>query len=512
MRKEMRKFIVLSLLSILIMAFSATVNAQNLEFKASGYLDIQSYWFRNIPTTTNTNPVDILGQIYGRLDPIYTIPHQKAYDRTNAYMGSRGRLQFDAVMGKELSGTIYFEMDSNRWGDIEGSSKAGSLQKNTFGYWTADRAAIEIKNVYIDFGTPYIGIPAPITVRVGLQPLAIRPNMVVYTDGMGITAGIRIDPVTIAPLWFKALEGKDASADDADVYGLHVIAKLQQFTIGGYGLYYNMNTYPFNFVTETYGSNPTNQADMWWWGVYTDGKLGPVDFNFDLVFDRGKVVKEHGTPAPDVKYSGWATRIKVDYPWEKFNFGVVGMYASGADARKTSTFGFPGDSTASGTLSTKVSSYVIPPGSEEYGGFFEGVGLFYPSWVNNGNTSFSVPTATTMVRGAVGGSWMVKLYGSYKVAPIYKITLQGIYIGDTTKHGNTAGTAVKTNGQLRDDKTIGLELGLIHEIFIYKNLKWNIGAGILLAGDALDYKMTGVNANDSPKNPWIITSRLVYNF
>ena len=43
---------------------------------------------------------------------------------------------------------------------------------------------------------------------------------------------------------------------------------------------------------------------------------------------------------PDVKYRGWAGRVKVDFPWEKFNFGMVGMYASGADANKTSTRGY----------------------------------------------------------------------------------------------------------------------------------------------------------------------------
>ena len=37
--------------------------------------------------------------------------------RPAAYVESRGRLKFDAIMGKELSGTIFFEMDSRTWGD-----------------------------------------------------------------------------------------------------------------------------------------------------------------------------------------------------------------------------------------------------------------------------------------------------------------------------------------------------------------------------------------------------------
>ena len=46
-------------------------------------------------------------------------------------------------------------------------------------------------------------------------------------------------------------------------------------------------------------------------------------------------------------------------------------------------------------------------------------------------------------KGAFGGTWFAKLYGSAKLTPWYKVTFQGLYIGDTTKNGNTFGSAVK---------------------------------------------------------------------
>ena len=49
-------------------------------------------------------------------------------------------------------------------------------------------------------------------------------------------------------------------------------------------------------------------------------------------------------------------------------------------------------------------------------------------------------------RGGFGGTWFAKLYGSAKLTPWYKVTLQGLYIGDTTAHGNTLGSAVKYPG------------------------------------------------------------------
>ena len=64
---------------------------------------------------------------------------------------------------------------------------------------------------------------------------------------------------------------------------------------------------------------------MWWFGAYADGKAGPVNLNYDFVYDYGSVDERQSMIAGlhNVNYRGWATRIKIDYPWEKFNFGGV---------------------------------------------------------------------------------------------------------------------------------------------------------------------------------------------
>jgi hypothetical protein len=125
-------------------------------------------------------------------------------------------------------------------------------------------------------------------------------------------------------------------------------------------------------------------------------------------------------------------------------------------------------------------------------------------------------------RGGFGGTWFAKLYGSAKLTPWYKVTLQGLYIGDTTAHGNTLGSAVKYPGTgspvLRDNSSIGWELDLINEIWIYNNLRWFIGAGILWNGGALDLsRNVGTAAapiyyNARPSTPWSIRTRLIYTF
>ena len=151
-------------------------------------------------------------------------------------------------MGPNLSGTIMFEIDSAQWGsgpNGPGSPAGGVSQQNGVGYWCTDRTAVEVKNVYIDFGLPYLGIPVPITVRVGAQPIAIRPHILVYTDGMGVTAAAKIDPVQVSFIYAKAVEGLTWASDDSDVYALQANVKLGTVTVGGYSMFYNMNTYPF---------------------------------------------------------------------------------------------------------------------------------------------------------------------------------------------------------------------------------------------------------------------------
>jgi hypothetical protein len=446
-------------------------------------------------------------------------------DRKVNYYESRARLGFNAIMDKNLSGTILFEMDSAHWGD---ASPTGA-QRNAMGYWAADRAAVEIKNVYIDFGLPYVGIPVPMTFRVGLQPFGVRPLLLVTTDGMGITWATKIDPVQLALYYFKPYEGRNAvSQDDVDVLGGHLSGKFGTISAGAYALYYNMNAYPFPAADLSYGSTGSFKAKMWWYGVYMDGKLGPVNVNLDGIMDRGKVETRESAFSPfatifipDVKYRGWAARAKIDYPWDKFNFGVSGYYASGADTEQTDPLGLPNRSTSIGTSSSKVKSYVVPPGSEAGSNFGESV-VFYSFSPTRGATGIANDiNYTQMSRGPIGGTWMAKAYASVKAAPWYKVTLQGMYIGDTTKNGDTFGTAREfdfffDSTKLRNKKDIGWELDIINEISIYKNLMLTIAGGYMWAGSAMD-QYSRVSFGDFPlnegiKNPWAITWNLTYSF
>ena len=549
----MKKFTVLFLAGLLILALGATASAQapKLEFKASGFIDTQTFLGVNVPQYMN-NPqgnlafwatpfAGIIGTVgypnyYGQVNPAFATAggagkFGPGFNRQDSHWEARAHLKFDAIMGPNLSGTIFFEIDTGRYGSAWTTGIGLGREANAFGGWTTDRTAVEVKNVYIDVGLPYFGIPVPITVRVGAQPIGVRPAMLVYSDGTGITAGIKIDPILIAPIYAKMLEGNDFQDDDCDVWGLHVNAKISTFTVGGYGLYYRMNSFPL-WVTAPTGLagfpgalTPvvagSDKAKMWWLGAYADGKAGPLNVNFDFVYDFGKVSRGPNMVVPwipHVKYEGWAVRAKIDYPWEKFNFGGVGMYATGPDTHHTSATGLPGSSTMLGTPARRNTSYVVPPGSEQ--GPINGESMVVYSMEGAATGGYGIANRANYAQlspGAFGGTWFAKLYGSVKATPWWKVTFQGLYIGDTTKHGNTLGSAFKyphaAIAMLRDDKDIGWELNLINEFQIYNNLRFFVGFGYLFAGDALDVgRTTAGGTNREIANPWALRTRLQYTF
>lgn len=495
----MKKFVVLSLISFLILAFGtayAQEKAPVLEFKASGWIDMSAEWKLNVPEggSADTNN----DALYGPAVAATYRPGGGAYDQHETWLRSRGRLKFDAIMGKDMMGTFQFEFDADKWGSGDGT-------RNRAGYWLADRAALEVKHMFITFGMPWVGIP--ITWQIGIQPIAVRPRVNLYNDGPGITVAAKIDPVLVKFMYFKQWEGKNWASDDMNIYGLEANAKISTVTVGGYGLAYNMNSY-----STTWGADPpTAEALMWWYGLYMDGKLGPINLNFDLGADSGKVKdrRDLATKARDVDYFGWMARAEITYPWEKFTFGGVFAYGSGSDASETSLSGQPGSTSDAGTATSDVKGYVFAPGSEGGPGDLMVVNA-HPDY-DRGLTGFIQAPANQMSRNLYGGIWFAKLYAAMQFSPIWKVSVAAAYVGDTTKNGNTIGNARKSNGRLQDDSDIGWEFDILNQLLIYKNLTWDVGFGYLVAGDAVDYNVSGTT-NDSPKNPYALVSRLTYSF
>ncbi|MGZ3569465.1 MAG: hypothetical protein ACXU9W_11830, partial [Thermodesulfobacteriota bacterium] len=185
----MKKLTVLFLAGLLILAFGITAYAQapKLEFRASGFIDTQTFFGENVPQYLNNPQANQafwgtafglgIPDFYGQVNPNFQYGKASTPANTGAGAGgvgfnkidshweSRAHLKFDAIMGPNLSGTIFFEMDTFQYGAQAFSGFPGiGREANAFGSWTTDRVAVEIKNIYIDVGLPYFGIPVPITV------------------------------------------------------------------------------------------------------------------------------------------------------------------------------------------------------------------------------------------------------------------------------------------------------------------------------------------------------------
>jgi hypothetical protein len=517
----MKKFAVLSLIGLLIVAFGITAYAQEkapvLEFKASGFIDVISEYTMNVPQPgagmSGLYAVDASGSsstnnvMFGP-PPAYMLPAaNQQFDKASAYMENRGRLKFDAIMGKDMMGTFYFEIDSTRWGERASSGVAGNGQRNYAGNWSVlDRAAVEVKNMFITAGLPVI--PVPTLLQAGLMPLVVRPDFFLATDGPGVTVTFKPDPLQIKLAWFKALENKDWAADDQDLYAIEANAKIQTLTVGGYAVFFKRNSYA---LAE---GEPSYRSDMWWFGAYADGKVGPVNINLDLGMDTGWVKdRRDAAPADKVDYRGWGAVGKVTYPIEKLNVGFQSVYGSGADQKKTAASGLPGATVANtsggSVASSKVGSFNVPEGTEGSVGYdliFTGLGI------NRMNTGFLPAASTADARATFGGLWINKLFADYMVTPDFKTSLAVMYIRDTTKNGNTIGNARDASGFPKDDNNIGVEINWVNDLSIYKNLTFSFGLGYLFAGNAMDYWNGTTSTNDSPKNPYVITTKLIYAF
>jgi hypothetical protein len=508
------------------MGFTTAAYAQ-IDFKAWGSLTFGGLYERNF-----ANMSGAVTSVFGapfvpsdvRVDPGIT----GAWNKPTSWLSEYANIFFEWDAGKEIKGIFNIETCDYYTGTNTSPNAAANWVGAAFntGLWDTRVPETRLRQAYVQFAIPYIGIPVPMTMSLGIIPMGVRPAFLfLLTEGGGIQLDMKADPASISFAWGKMAEGKLAIADDSDHYSLEARVNAGPATIGGYLVYQNMNTYPIAYNAAAYGvPSSTYDARFWWLGVYADAKAGPVDLNFDFGYDTGKVRRQHDTLAvvPNAKYNGWKGQLRITYPISKYAVGLFGSYASGADLRKTDTNGLPGNgvadpvSSAAGVTTTKIGTWVYPVGSAQWviwgesmflGGHFSTIICIPQGWGPTG-AAWNVQAS----RGGDGGTWVAKVFARASVTPSYNITAWALYIGDTTKHGNTFGNALTGDGSLRNDKGIGWELALVNDVSIYKNLMWSTGIGYLFAGKGLDQNIPGTLENARPRNPWIIGSKVAYNF
>ena len=336
---------ILTLMLAAGMLLGAASGAKAIDFKASGE------W--------------LVGFGLGDGSLIKDVDNKKRHHEDTFNAGQRVRLQLDAVASESLSGTVFFEIGDQMWGNAEESGAALG----------ADGQIVKVKNAYIDWMVPNTDLK----LRMGLQAVAM-PNVaggsaIMDGDAAAVVASYQFnDNVGLTALWMRPLNDNYAGRvygdredyqknylDNMDLFALMLPLKFDgveltpwamygmqgkntRFNEGGVdtadgalnvtlpGYYPGMNGLALGKTSKAYGS-------MFWAGLpVAITAFDPLNIEFDINYGYVEAmgrydVLKRGTDLVrgNSKREGWLVKALVEYKMDWGTPGIFGWYASGDD-------------------------------------------------------------------------------------------------------------------------------------------------------------------------------------
>ena len=168
------------------LVFGVATGASAIDFKAKGQW-IMSFDYGQNGGFTGGN---------GRTGFNSTPNKQSPYNNEDEFEAKqRVRLQLDAVASESLSGTVFFEIGNQTWGNSSTSGAALGADGNN---------VVEVKNAYIDWLVPQTDLKF----RMGIQGMALpsftTESLVFNDDVAGVTASYQFnDNVGVTALWAR---------------------------------------------------------------------------------------------------------------------------------------------------------------------------------------------------------------------------------------------------------------------------------------------------------------------
>ena len=346
------------------LVFGAATGASAIDFKAKGQ------WLMGFGVGTDS-PVSKISKNGNKT---------KA-DNTDTFDAQqRVRLQLDAVASEALSGTVYFEIGTQKWGKSDNGGALGADGNNQ----------VRVKNAYIDWAIPQTDAK----VRMGIQGLAL-PNTyaggsaVMDTDVAAVVGSYKFNEnVALTAFWARPFNdnfnGKDARysnnhanyLDNMDLFGVTapltfdgvnltpwvMYGILGKNTLTNYvdntddgvdnGTYSNIGSRdgnpPYTLLPFPVASNPSSlggtskaYGSMFWAGLplavtMFDPLNIELDINYGYVEGMGRYDVQKGQSNEWVRGSsqrqGWLAKALVEYKMDWATPGLFGWYASGDDS------------------------------------------------------------------------------------------------------------------------------------------------------------------------------------
>ena len=260
----------------------------------------------------------------------------------------RVRLQLDAVASEALSGTVFFEIGDQVWG-----------QDSTGGALGADKSVVELKRAYIDWMVPQTDLK----VRMGIQGLALpsfttNASQIIDDDVAAVTLNyqfnenVGLTAVWARPFndnWNSASERWDATTDDAnyhdnvDMFALMVpltfdgvkVTPWVMYAAMGPGMFDNFDKEPGNaWGRASAGMQSGFKGTDWndsYGNAFWAGVTGEVTYwdPFRIAWD----VNYGSASYEDQKMNreGWLASLLLEYKLDWGTPGLYGWYSTGDD-------------------------------------------------------------------------------------------------------------------------------------------------------------------------------------
>ena len=329
----MKKLMTLALAAGMLLG--AATGASAIDFKAKGQ------WLMGFSAGD--------GSLISHFKDNKTGNHNRAADTEDIFSASqRVRLQLDAVASEALSGTVFFEIGDQPWGNADRGAALG-----------ADGTVVELKNAYIDWMVPNTDLKF----RMGIQGIQL-PNVAggsaVFDDDVAaVTASYQFNEnVALTAMWARPFnDNYDARADrtnyqdNMDLFALMLPLTFDGVKVTPWAMYgmagANSNTAismgPYTRpILDGVADTTTSKAygSMFWAGLPISLTLWDplnveLDINYGYVESMGRYAAERAdnsfTRMGDTKREGWLVKALVEYKMDWGTPGIFGWYASGDD-------------------------------------------------------------------------------------------------------------------------------------------------------------------------------------
>ena len=504
---------ILTLMLAAGMLLGAASGAKAIDFKASGE------W--------------LVGFGLGDGSLIKDVDNKKRHHEDTFNAGQRVRLQLDAVASESLSGTVFFEIGDQMWGNAESGGALG-----------ADGKEVKVKNAYIDWMVPNTDLK----LRMGLQAVAM-PNVaggsaIMDGDAAAVVASYQFnDNVGLTALWMRPLNdnytgtnadgeaygnGYNNYLDNMDLFALMLPLKFDgveltpwamygmqgkntRFNEGGVdtadgalgvtlpGYYPGMNGLALGNTSKAYGS-------MFWAGLpVAITAFDPLNIEFDINYGYVEAmgrydVLKRGTDwvRGNSKREGWLVKALVEYKMDWGTPGIFGWYASGDDGNvKNGSERLPSIAGAGNFTS------FMGDGNLAWG---TGYNFYDNNLTYAGTWGVGLQIADVSFVEDLKHTFRVAYWGGTNSPSMVKYMGSGVAWDDTTAAQD--GPYLTTNDGL-------LEFNLVNSWQIYENLEANLELGYIvnmMDKDTWDKSYISEQRNWSKQDAWKAQLIFAYSF